>query len=44
MSRDHWDYEKALSEDQRFEQRLVVKEVLVFILVLIVVAIRVFLG
>lgn len=44
VKRGQWDYEKALSEDKRFEQRLVVKEVLVLILVAIVVAIRVFLG
>lgn len=44
MRQEHWDYEKSLSEDERFEQRLVVKEVLVLLLVAIVVAIRVFLG
>ncbi len=39
-----WDYEEALAADRRFERRLPVKELFVFLLVLAVVAIRLLFG
>jgi|GEM_PF-3184412 len=44
MRREPWDYEKALEEDRKFERGLIPKEFVVFLLVLGVLAIRVFLS
>ena len=44
MSREPWDYEKALEEDRQVERRLPVKELAVFVLVLAVLSIRLFLA
>jgi len=43
-TRPGWDYEDALEQDERFERRLPLKEFFVLLLVLAVVAIRLFLG
>lgn len=39
-----WDYDEALEKDEAFERGLPLKEFFVFLLVLGVVAIRLFLG
>ena len=39
-----WEYDEALERDQNFERGLVPREFFVFLLVLVVIAIRVFLG
>lgn len=44
MSQDHWDYEEELEKDRTFERGLVAKEFIVFLLVLAVLAVRIFLG
>lgn len=44
MSREPWDYEKALEEDRRFERRLPWKELATFALVLAVLAVRLLVG
>ena len=44
MSREPWDYEKALEADRRVERRLPYKELATFVLVLAVLSIRLFLG
>ena len=44
MNREAWDYEKALEEDRRVERRLPWKELATLVLVLAVLAIRIFLA
>jgi hypothetical protein len=42
--REEWDYDEALAEDEAFERRLPVKELLVVLVVLAAVAIRLLWG
>lgn len=44
LNQEPWDYEKALAEDRRFESRLPWKELATFVLVICVLAIRIFFG
>jgi len=44
MSREPWNYEKALEEDRLVERRLPWKELATFVLVLIALAIRIFVA
>jgi len=44
MKREEWNYEISLEHDRRVERRLPVKEFFVFLIVLAVLAIRIFLG
>ena len=44
VNREAWDYEKALEEDRRVERRLPWKELATLVLVLAVLAIRIFLA
>ena len=44
MKREPWDYEKALEHDLEVERRLPWKELATFVLVLAVLAIRIFLA
>lgn len=44
LNQEPWDYEKALEEDRRFERRLPWKELATFVLVICVLAIRIFFG
>lgn len=44
MNKERWDFEKELQSDRNFERGLIPKEFIVLLLVIAVLAIRIFLG